>query len=263
MAPSRCVARPRATIDERTPRRPNVEAGSSGSPYRRRRGRAAMDPSQLDGEQRPSCVSRLRGAEPLASSRSCFASRRSPSRATPAAPTRGRPPFYSVRPLPSRAARCPRSQSSAGTPTRRPRPGQRCCALFLCVLRGSSNQPLLLQTRLRRPRPLRRAPRYAGSQASRPLHSFSRSARGIVRLSSDRQVHRGRGATFHSRSRRRLRPLNVNTMYTFYFTTTQHLGVATKAGYPSRSPLNGYARGQGLAAPSATAVSDTSRRQRP
>ena len=45
--------------------------------------------------------------------------------------------------------------------------------------------------------------------------------------------------------------------------TTQHLGAATKAGYPSRSPLNGYARVRGPAAPSATAASDTSRRQRP
>ena len=45
--------------------------------------------------------------------------------------------------------------------------------------------------------------------------------------------------------------------------TTQHLGAATKADYPSRSPLTGCVRVRGLAEPSATAVSDTSRRQRP
>ena len=56
--------------------------------------------------------------------------------------------------------------------------------------------------------------------------------------------------------------LNVN-MYTL-LTTTQHLGAAaTKAGYLFRSPLNGCARARGLVAPSATAASDTSRRQRP
>ena len=50
---------------------------------------------------------------------------------------------------------------------------------------------------------------------------------------------------------------------TLQLTTTQHLGAATKAGYLSRSPLTGFARARGLVGPSATAASDTSRRQRP
>ena len=50
---------------------------------------------------------------------------------------------------------------------------------------------------------------------------------------------------------------------THYLTTTQQRGAATKAGYPSRSPLNGFARARGLAELSATAASDTSRRRRP
>ena len=66
LAPSRCAARPRATIDEQMPRRPNAAVGSSGSRFRHLRVRAAMAPSQLDGEQRPSSASRPRGVARLA-----------------------------------------------------------------------------------------------------------------------------------------------------------------------------------------------------
>ena len=82
------------------------------------------------------------------------------------------------------------------------------------VLRGSSSQPLLLQTRLRRPRPRRRALRYVGSQDSQPSHSPSRSARGIGHRSLGLRVRRGRrGVTCPFRFRRHRLRLNVN-MYT-------------------------------------------------